>query len=138
MEDGDSSQLLGQVTLSKIEGDNKWALAFWTHPAYWGQGYATEGTERLLSFGFKELGAKTIWAAAGTWNRGSNRVLVKLGMTYLGDNPQGHFSKGEPIPTHEYEISRKSWENIRRQIETNQGLGRISLLKNKQEKRISK
>jgi ribosomal-protein-alanine N-acetyltransferase len=108
MEERDSGQLLGQVTLSKIEGDKKWALAFWTHPEHWGKGYATEGAERILKFGFEELGAKTIWAAAGKWNLGSNRVLEKLGFKYIGDNPQGYFSKGEPIPTHEYEISLES------------------------------
>ena len=110
MEERDSGQLLGQVTLSKIEGDNKWALAFWTHPHHWGKGYATEGAERIVKFGFEELGAKTIWAVAGKWNLGSNRVLEKLGMTYLGDNPQGYYSKEEPISTHEYEISRETWK----------------------------
>ena len=110
VEDHDSGQVLGQVTLSEIEGDNRWALAFWTHPDHWGKGYATEGAERILKFGFEELRAKTIWAAAGKWNLGSNRVLEKLGMTYLGDNPQGYYSKEEPISTHEYEISREIWK----------------------------
>jgi ribosomal-protein-alanine N-acetyltransferase len=86
-------------------------LSFWTHPDHWGKGYATEGAERILKFGFEALGAKTIWAAAGKWNLGSNRVLEKLGMTYLGDNPQGYYSKEEPIPTHEHEISRGGWKD---------------------------
>jgi RimJ/RimL family protein N-acetyltransferase len=109
MEERVSKQLLGQVTLSKIEGNHKWALAFWTHPTYWGKGYATEGAKRILKFGFGELGVKTIWAAAGTWNKGSNRVLEKLGMSYIGDNPKGYYSRNEPIPTHEYEISCEDW-----------------------------
>jgi ribosomal-protein-alanine N-acetyltransferase len=113
MEDRDSGQLLGQVTLSKLEEDHKWAMAFWTHPDHWGKGYATEGAERIIRFGFEELGAKTIWAAAGKWNKGSNRVLKKLGMKYIGDNPQGYFSKGEPIPTHEFEISQEYWKTIK-------------------------
>ena len=114
MEERDSGQLLGQVTLSKIEGDNKWALAFWSHPKYWGKGFASEGANRVIKFGFEELGAKTIWAAAGKWNLGSNRVLEKIGMTYIGDNPEGYFSKGEPIPTHEYEISKTIWGKLNR------------------------
>jgi len=111
IEKRDSGQLLGQVTLSKIEGDNRWALAFWIHPEHWGKGYATEGVEQILKFGFEELEAQTIWAAAGKWNVGSNRVLEKVGMTYLGDNPEGYFSKGKPVPTHEYEISQENWKN---------------------------
>jgi [ribosomal protein S5]-alanine N-acetyltransferase len=109
-EERNTRHLVGQVTLSKIEGDYKWALAFWTHPDQWGKGYATEGAIRVIKFGFEELGATTIWAAAGKWNIGSNRVLNKLGMEYLGDNPQGYFSKGKPVPTHEYEISRENWQ----------------------------
>ena len=112
MEEYDSNQLFGQVTLSKIEGKHKWALAFWTHPNHWGKGYATEGAERILKFGFEELRANVIWAAAGTWNLGSNRVLKKLGMAYLGDNPQGYYSKGKPISTHEYEISKATWKKL--------------------------
>ena len=114
MEDRDSGLLLGQMTLFKMEEDHKWALAFWTHPAHWGKGYATEGAEHVVKFAFEVLGAKTIWAAAGKWNLGSNRVLEKVGMTYLGDNPQGYYSRGGAIPTHEYEISRGDWENIDR------------------------
>lgn len=112
MEERESNQLLGQVTLSKIEGDHKWALAFWTHPAHWGKGYATEGAQFVLRFGFEKLEAKTIWASAGKWNLGSNRVLEKLGLKYISDNLQGYYSKGEPVPTHEYEISQKSWQKI--------------------------
>jgi RimJ/RimL family protein N-acetyltransferase len=41
----DSGQMVGQVTLLKVAGNNRWALAFWTHPDYWGKGYATEGAE---------------------------------------------------------------------------------------------
>ncbi len=92
-EDGNSGQLLGQVTLSKVEDGPKWSLAFWVHPEYWGKGYATEAAERIMSFGFEELGAKKIWAAAGKWNQGSNRVLEKLGMNYLGDNPSGELAR---------------------------------------------
>ena len=111
MEERDSGQLLGQVTLSKIKGDHRWVLAFWTHPDCWGKGYATEGSNQVLEFGFETLKAKTIWASAGKWNLGSKRVLEKLGMTYLGDNPRGYYSEGKPISTHEYEISRTTWES---------------------------
>lgn len=112
MEERASKQLLGQVTLSKIEGNDKWALAFWTHPEKWGNGYATEGAQRVMQFAFEELGAKTIWAAAGKWNTGSNRVLEKLDMNYIGDNPQGYYSKGELVVTREYEISANEFSNL--------------------------
>lgn len=110
VEDRDSGDMFGQVTLSKVNGDHVWAMAFWIHPNCWGRGYATEAAERLLEFGFEEIGAKKIWAAAGEWNEGSTRVLEKIGMKYTGDNPKGYYSRGEPIATREYEISWEIWQ----------------------------
>ena len=106
MESKKTGDLLGQVTLAKKEENDIWVLAFWTDPENWGTGYATEGAERVLRFGLEDLGAKKIWAGAGVWNKGSCRVLEKLGMKYLGNNPKGYYAKGEPIETREYEISR--------------------------------
>lgn len=114
VEDRDSGEMVGQMTLSKVEGDNLWAMAFWIHPDHWLNGYATEGVERLLAFGFEVVGAERIWAGAGVWNQGSCRVLEKIGMIYVGDNPKGYYYKGKPIITREYEISRERWLNINR------------------------
>lgn len=111
-EDLGSGKLVGQITLSKKEGKGLWALAFWTHPVHWGKGYASEGAARLLKFGFEMVGAETIWAGAGEWNKGSCRVLEKIGMEYLGINPIGYFSKGKPIITREYQISKTRWQEL--------------------------
>jgi ribosomal-protein-alanine N-acetyltransferase len=110
LEDRETGQMLGQVTLSRVEGDKRWALAFWIHPDHWGEGYATEGVERLLAFGFEQLEAGEIWAGAGDWNKASCRVLEKIGMHYVGDNPRGYTSKGEPIRTRDYRISSEGWQ----------------------------
>ncbi|NIN68021.1 MAG: GNAT family N-acetyltransferase, partial [Anaerolineae bacterium] len=67
-----------------------WALAYWTHPERWGEGYATEGAQCVIKFGFERLGAASIWAGAAEWNHASNRVLEKLGMVHMSDNPQGY------------------------------------------------
>ncbi len=109
LEDADSGQVVGQVALTAM-GDDIWAMAFWTHPDCWGEGYATEGAGRVLAFGFQELGAAKIWAGAGTWNKGSIRVLEKLGLEYIGDDPEGYYSWGRPIATQEYAISRERWQ----------------------------
>jgi len=111
VEDRYSRYLLGQMTLSKLEGENLWAIAFWIHPDHWSKGYATEGAERLLAFGFEVIGAEKIWAGAGEWNIGSCRVLEKIGMNFIGNNPKGYYSKGKPIATQEYEITRESWKD---------------------------
>ena len=115
VEDHDVRNVLGQMTLSKLEGDNLWAMAYWIHPDYWSEGYATEGAERLLAFGFEEIGVERIWAGAGEWNVGSCRVLEKIGMNFIGNNPKGYYSKGKPIVTQEYEITCERWkENLKK------------------------
>jgi RimJ/RimL family protein N-acetyltransferase len=108
--------LLGQITLAKKPEPNTWALAFWTHPGCWGQGYSTEAAERILEFGFLDLGAALIWAGAAEWNHASLRVLEKLGMVHVSDNPEGYFINGEPMPTKEFEISRDLWQSLQQQI----------------------
>jgi len=106
-----SGVLLGQVTLARRSGPGAWALAFWVHSDSWGQGYASEVAERVVAFAFDELEASAVWAGAGEWNRGSHGVPQKLGMTHIGDDPQGYRIDGEPVPTREYEISRESWRS---------------------------
>lgn len=106
----DTHKLIGQVTLSKLKETNKYAIAFWISPKHWMKGYATEAVERVMAYGFEELGAEKFWAGAGKWNQGSRRVLEKTGMKPVGENPAGYYSKGEPIATLEYEIEKRSWE----------------------------
>lgn len=47
---------------------------------YWNRGYATEAARVILQFGFTELNMQRIWAKCVAENRGSARVLEKLGM----------------------------------------------------------
>jgi uncharacterized protein YhfF len=105
-------KLLGQVTLGRRAKPDNWALAYWVDPERWGQGYATEAARPVIDFGFERLGAALIWAGAAVWNGPSLRVLEKLGMVHVGDNPQGYVIKDEPIPTREYEILRETWQNL--------------------------
>lgn len=53
-------------------------------PDYWGNGYATETTKRIIKFGFEELKLHRIEAGVATKNIASIRVLEKAGMTNEG------------------------------------------------------
>ena len=55
-----------------------WRLA----AEYWGRGYATEGAQACLRFGFEELGLKEIVSFTVVGNIRSRRVMEKLGMTH--------------------------------------------------------
>lgn len=103
--------IVGQVSLTRLPSGEGWALAFWSHPDCWGQGYAPEAANRAIHCAFEELGATRVWAAAATWNRASQRVLEKLGMAYVGDNSAGYTMQGRYIATLEFEITRAVWRN---------------------------
>ena len=98
--------LVGQATVTQMDEEPTWALAFWTHTDCWGEGFATEIAQRAIEFAFQELSAARVWAAAATWNEASLRVLEKLEMKYLGENREGYRIDDEPIPTVEFAIDR--------------------------------
>jgi len=50
----------------------------------WGQGYATEAAQVLLSYGFDTLHLPEIYAVANPKNERSLQVMRRLGMTRLG------------------------------------------------------
>jgi RimJ/RimL family protein N-acetyltransferase len=98
--------IVGQVTVVQMDDEPTWALAFWTHPDCWGEGFATEIAQCAIEFAFQELSATRVWAAAATWNEASIRVLEKLGMKYLGENREGYRINDKPIPTVEFAFDR--------------------------------
>lgn len=57
-------------------------LGYRLRRAAWGRGYATEGSLALLHRGFEELGVATVYAETMTVNKGSRRVMEKVGLTY--------------------------------------------------------
>lgn len=106
--------IVGQVSLVQLEKGSTWSLAFWTHPDCWGQGYATEIARCVVECAFRELSATKVWAAAAIWNKGSVRVLEKLGMKYLGENKEGYRIDDEPIPTKEFVLNRVEFDRLNR------------------------
>ena len=75
-----------------------WRLA----PAYWGNGYATEGARAALTFGFDDLKWDEIVAMTAVPNVRSRRVMQRLGMTR---DPKDDFEhpkveEGHPLRRH--------------------------------------
>jgi [ribosomal protein S5]-alanine N-acetyltransferase len=60
----------------------------------WGLGYTTEAAGLLIAFGF-DLGMHRIEATCHPDNRGSSRVMEKVGMRYEGCLRGFHFVRGE-------------------------------------------
>lgn len=52
-------------------------------PKYWGNGYATESSVKILEFGFNQLNISKMCGAAEVVNIASNKVLKKIGLNFI-------------------------------------------------------
>ena len=68
-----STDLLGQVSLSREPEPNTWLLAYWVAPRYWGRGIATEAVAAVIDFARHGLSARSIWAGTTPGNVRSQR-----------------------------------------------------------------
>jgi RimJ/RimL family protein N-acetyltransferase len=77
----------------------------------WGQGLASEGASVLVDWGFSNGGYDRIFASTMAVNRGSRRVLEKIGLNYVRTV---YDEWPDPIPGSEhgevkYELLRAGW-----------------------------
>lgn len=87
----------------------------------WGRGFATEASHELIQTGFNELELEFIYATTYEYNRGSRKVLEKLGFHIcreyrvdLTEQPTAYFESTEPWPgvDLEYRLERETNRNI--------------------------
>ncbi len=104
-----SKILLGRIGIRKSKQINVWNIGFWTHPDHQRQGYITESANVITEFGFKRLGALRIEASHALWNKGSQRVLEKIGMRFMEYIPQGFQKKGQWIEENKMGITKEEW-----------------------------
>lgn len=81
----DSNELIGGVALSESDEKNRVAVVGYTlNPKFWGKGYATEASRRMIEYGFEVHKFHRIEATCDVRNRGSARVLEKSGLKLEG------------------------------------------------------
>ncbi|GLV66619.1 30S ribosomal protein S5 alanine N-acetyltransferase [Bacillus mycoides] len=80
----ESREIVGTITLRIDKNNNRGELGYWIGQGYWGKGFATEAVNRMIHFGFIELGLNKIWASAISRNRSSIKVLEKSGLRKEG------------------------------------------------------
>jgi ribosomal-protein-alanine N-acetyltransferase len=85
-------------------------LGYELHPAYWGQGYATEAARHLLAFGFQTLRLQRVWAHCVAENTASARVLERLGMYQQRRLRQHTLMKNRWWDMLVYAIDRAAWQ----------------------------
>ena len=69
-------------------------IGYVLHPAYRGQGLATEAVRAVMSFGFEELDLHRIEARFMEGNDASRRLMERVGMTFEGFARESLLIKG--------------------------------------------
>ena len=73
-------------------------------PAFYGKGYASEALQRLVDFGFNNLGFHSIEAVIYPENKGSIRVVEKCGFVREAYFKEKEFHNGKFVDTAVYSI----------------------------------
>jgi ribosomal-protein-alanine N-acetyltransferase len=102
LDESETERFIGLAGLFPLAGEGpEIELAYHIVPSRWGRGYATEAGGGLLEAAWRETDLDHVVAVAFEGNRGSTRVMEKLGMTYEGptryrDNDLARYSIARP------------------------------------------
>jgi len=87
-------EFIGWCGLKYRPERNEVDLGYRFAKAAWGHGYATEAAHACLVYGFQSLNMSRITGRAVPENKGSLRVLEKIGMLFLHEEQvDGHWAK---------------------------------------------
>lgn len=106
-----SNKLIGTMTICIYKTHNKGELAYWIRRDFWGKGFATESSNKMLEFGFNELNLNRIWAPVMSKNKASGKVMEKVGLTYEGTLKQDVLRWGNYEDVDVYGIFKKTMVN---------------------------
>lgn len=109
----ENGELIGVFGLKVERLFNRAELGYWLGSAWWGKGYATEAARALVDWGFQNLSLNRIYALCHSDNRGSVRVLQKIGLKLEGVARQ-HVKKEEKYSDEFiYGILESEWRDRR-------------------------
>ena len=105
----DDGELAGCIGLRVQPDFERAEVGYWIGKPYWGRGYATEATGKIIEFGFEALKLNRIYAGYFARNAASSRVMIKNGMKYEG-TLRKHVKKwDEFVDVVYYGILREEW-----------------------------
>jgi ribosomal-protein-alanine N-acetyltransferase len=84
----DGGDFIGAVNLNPIGGTTRLQIGCQLKRRYWGQGYASELTARVLEFAIREAGLKEVYGVFEKENVVSRRLLAKLGFVWVEDKTE--------------------------------------------------
>jgi [ribosomal protein S5]-alanine N-acetyltransferase len=108
-----SHQLIGNCGIRLASpGAHEADIGYEIAPQHWGNGYATEAAHAIVHYGFTELNLHRIWSWCIADNRGSVRVLEKLGMYQEGRLRHKERFKGRWWDVLTFGILKDEWQQL--------------------------
>ena len=101
------NKLIGGLSLSNQRENSKWELGYWIGEEYWGNGYAIEACENLISYFFSNTNNSIIYASHMKDNIKSKKIIIKLGFKLVSSGKKFSISRNEMVEDLNYEL-RKS------------------------------
>ena len=99
----------GELTIRDLSNRNG-EIAYIVNPEYWGRGIATDVATLLIEYGFSKLKLHRIFATCDPRNKGSSKVLEKVGMTLEGRIREDLFIKDGWRDSLLYSVLEHEWE----------------------------
>jgi len=101
----ETNQFIGEAGLNLSTTKYKSGEIFYSlSPNFWGNGYATEAVETILTYGFVDLNLHRISAGVATENEGSIKLLERVGMIREGKHRKILPIRGEWWDNYHYAI----------------------------------
>lgn len=102
---------IGRIGLGHIDWVNGWANVYiWIgEKEYWGKNIATEATELLIDYAFKELNLHKLHGGVIIDNVGSWSVAEKLGFVLEGIEKEAMYVDGKYLDNKTFRLLKEDW-----------------------------
>lgn len=101
----ETGTIIGTIGLQEWSLEHKRAnISYALFPKKWGNGYASEAVEKVILYGFKELGLGRIGAIVFVENKTSTQLLIKFGFTKEGTLKKYMYQNDIPYDTNVYSL----------------------------------
>ncbi|MEK4228520.1 GNAT family N-acetyltransferase [Solibacillus sp. FSL H8-0538] len=101
----ETGTIIGTIGLQEWSLEHKRAnISYAIFPEKWGNGYASEAVDKVISYGFQELGLERIGAVVFVENKASSQLLIKLGFTKEGTLKKYMYQNDKPYDTDVYSL----------------------------------
>jgi [ribosomal protein S5]-alanine N-acetyltransferase len=110
----DTGEIIGEGVLKVVNpNERQGEIGFGVAPKYWKQGFGSEIAQAVLDAGFQHFNLHRVAAQCSPDNRGSIRIMQKLGMAREGLLRDIHFARGKWWSTLIYGILDQEYAKIK-------------------------